>query len=76
MSSTQIKLWKDDGWWVATDIPTGVTSQGRTRQDALSNLDEAVDLYEGETGRPPTNEELDEIGVETDSESTDSELFE
>lgn len=76
MSSTQIKLWKDDGWWVATDIPTGVTSQGESRHEALSNLDEAVELYEGETGHPPSEEELEDIGVEPDSESSDSELFE
>lgn len=64
MSSTQIKLWKDDGWWVATDIPTGVTSQGETREDALANLDEAVELYEDDTGRAPRDAELREIGIE------------
>jgi len=40
----------DDGWWVAHDEATGVTSQGETRQDALENLDEAVALHTEEIG--------------------------
>lgn len=40
----------EDGWWVARDEATGVTSQGETRQDALENLDEAVALHTGEIG--------------------------
>jgi predicted RNase H-like HicB family nuclease len=35
---------EDDGWWSAIDEETGVTSQGQTREDALANLDEAVEL--------------------------------
>jgi len=37
---------EDDGWWSAIDEDTGVASQGPTRQEALSNLDEAVELTE------------------------------
>jgi len=33
-----------DGWWSAVDDATGVASQGPTRQEALENLDEAVEL--------------------------------
>jgi len=33
-----------DGWWSAVDDETGVASQGPTRQKALENLDEAVEL--------------------------------
>lgn len=33
---------EDDGWWSAVDQTTGVASQGETREDALSNLDEAI----------------------------------
>lgn len=33
-----------DGWWSAIDDATGVASQGPTRQEALENLDEAVEL--------------------------------
>lgn len=49
---------EDDGWWVATDEGMGehgVTSQGETRKEALDNLDEAVALYKGEIGHPPTD---------------------
>ncbi|MFC6756574.1 MULTISPECIES: type II toxin-antitoxin system HicB family antitoxin [Haloarcula] len=35
---------EDDGWWSAIDADTGVASQGETRQKALENLDEAVEL--------------------------------
>lgn len=41
----------------------GVTSQGRTRQDALENLDEAVDGTKGE-GHKPTDEELRDFGID------------
>ncbi len=34
---------EDDGGWSAIDEETGVASQGETRQEALANLDEAVD---------------------------------
>lgn len=68
----RITLTKEDEWWVATDEQTGVTSQGRTRELALENLDEAVAGCEG-AGRPPTQEELEAIGVDPDTnESGDS----
>ena len=37
----------DDGWWTARDEERGVTTQGKTRDDALDNLDEAVALHTG-----------------------------
>lgn len=37
---------EDDGWWCAIDEETGVASQGPTREEALENLDEAVELTE------------------------------
>ena len=37
---------EDDGWWTAVDEETGVASQGSTREEALENLDEAVELTE------------------------------
>ena len=60
----EIRLVKSDEWWVATDVETGVTSQGETRTEALDNLDEAVALHQGEIGRPPTDEELRELGID------------
>jgi predicted RNase H-like HicB family nuclease len=46
----EIRLVKSDDWWVATDVETGVASQGETREEALENLDEAVALHRGEIG--------------------------
>jgi len=60
---------------VARDVETGVASQGKTRQAALENLDEAVALHRGEIGRPPTDEELREMGIDPDDNVTgDQEL--
>ncbi|RLM52787.1 type II toxin-antitoxin system HicB family antitoxin, partial [Halorubrum sp. Atlit-26R] len=36
----EIRLWRDEGWWIARDVGTGVTTQGESRSDALENLDE------------------------------------
>jgi len=68
----EIRLVNDGEWWVATDVETGVTSQGESREAALENLDEAVALHEGEIGRPPTDEELREIGIEPEDNTTGS----
>ena len=54
-----ITLTDDGDWWIAKDTETGVASQGKTREGALSNLDEALAGYQGE-GREPTDEELRE----------------
>jgi predicted RNase H-like HicB family nuclease len=35
---------EDDDGWSAIDVETDVASQGETRQEALENLDEAVEL--------------------------------
>lgn len=76
----RITLSEEDDWWVAKDEETGVTSQGRTREAALENLDEAVALYHGEIGREPTDEELREAGIDPGNNVTDeiddSEMFE
>lgn len=56
----------DSEWWVARDTVAGATSQGRTRQEALENLDEAVAAVEGE-GHKPTDEELRELGVDPEN---------
>jgi hypothetical protein len=31
----EIRLWREDDWWVITDVETGVTTQGETREEAL-----------------------------------------
>jgi predicted RNase H-like HicB family nuclease len=60
----EIRLWREDDWWIAKDVETGVTTQGRSREDALDNLDEAVALHDDELGREPTDEELRELGID------------
>lgn len=37
-------LEEDDGGWSAIDEEAGVASQGETREEALQNLDAAVEL--------------------------------
>jgi len=58
-----------------TDVETGVTTQGDTREEALEMLDEAVALHKGEIGREPTDEELRELGIDPEDSTTgDTEL--
>lgn len=42
--SQSIKLTHEDDYWVALDEETGVASQGETRDQALKNLDEALEV--------------------------------
>ena len=60
----EIRLVHSGDLWVATDVETGVASQGETRSAALENLDDAVALHRGEIGRPPSKEELRELGID------------
>ncbi|MEF8773377.1 MAG: type II toxin-antitoxin system HicB family antitoxin [Halobacteriales archaeon] len=67
----EIRLVDSGEMWIATDVETGVTSQGATRADALSNLDEAVALHReqiGESVEPLENERdvLREFGIDPD----------
>ncbi len=66
----EIRLTKEDDWWVARDVEMEVTSQGKTRTEALENLDEAVALQKGEIGREPTDEELRELGIDPADNAT------
>ena len=36
---------KDDDWYVAESVETGVASQGKTIDEAIANLKEALELY-------------------------------
>lgn len=40
-----VYIQKEENWYVATGIETGVASQGKTIDDTLSNLTEALSLY-------------------------------
>ena len=43
-TSQSIRLTHEDDKWVAVDDETGIASQGNTREEALLNLDEALEL--------------------------------
>lgn len=60
----EIRLWPEDGGWVARDVETGVTTQGPSRNVALDNLEEAVALHEGEIGHEPSDDELRALGID------------
>jgi predicted RNase H-like HicB family nuclease len=57
---------EDDGTWVAIDTELHVGGQGATREDALSELDDAVALHTGEGGERIEDEEafMREIGLD------------
>lgn len=40
-----IIIQKDESWYVATAVESGVASQGKTIDEALANLTEALELY-------------------------------
>lgn len=56
-----------DGWWTARDLEEEVSTQGQTREEALSNLDEAVATVKGEAGHKPTDEEIRDLGVDPET---------
>lgn len=66
-----ITLTESGECWIARDTETGVTSQGKTRERALENLDEALAGYRGE-GTAPTEEELRELGIDPSNNTSGS----
>ncbi len=49
-------IWKEEDMYVVMDFATGVTTQGKTIEEAIENLKEAVELYLEEL--PEMKEEL------------------
>jgi predicted RNase H-like HicB family nuclease len=41
----QAVLWKEEDMYIIKDVATGVTTQGRTIEEAVQNLKEALELY-------------------------------
>ena len=37
-------LWQEDRWYVARGVEVEIASQGKTKQEAIDNLKEALDL--------------------------------
>lgn len=57
MSKTDLKaiVWKEENWFVAKALGLEVASQGKTRKEAIQNLQEAVDLLlEGDDLKIPS----------------------
>ena len=61
-----ITLTEDGEWWIAEDTETGVVSQGKSRTEALDNLDEALAGYRG-AGDEPSQAELRAAGIDPDA---------
>ena len=40
-------VWREGDWWVAQAVEVNVASQGRTKEQAQSNLRAALELYFG-----------------------------
>lgn len=40
-----VYIQQEENWYVATSIETGVASQGKSIDEALANLSEALSLY-------------------------------
>jgi len=72
----EIRLIKNpDGQWTARDLRVGVTAQGESRDVALDNLDAVIEAVEGSGGRPPTDDEIRDLGVDPETaRSQDDEL--
>ena len=49
-------IWKEEDMYVVMDFATGVTTQGKTIEEAIENIKEAVELYLEEL--PEMKEEL------------------
>ena len=45
MKKVHSVVWKEDKWYVAKALEVEVASQGKTREEALNNLKEALELY-------------------------------
>jgi predicted RNA binding protein YcfA (HicA-like mRNA interferase family) len=61
------------GLWVATESEEGIAGQGDEPFAALENLYDALDGHNGE-GRPPTDEELRQAGIDPEDNTSGGEL--
>jgi hypothetical protein len=67
----EIRLLKNtDGRWTARDLRVGVTAQGERRDAALAKLDAVVGAVDGDGGRPPTDDEIRDLGVDPEDART------
>ena len=47
----QTIIWKEGRWYIIKEAITGVTTQGKTIEEAIKNIKEAVGLYLDEMPR-------------------------
>ena len=40
-----VVMQENTGWYVATDVATSVTSQGKSFEESLTNIKEALEFY-------------------------------
>jgi hypothetical protein len=59
-----------DGQWTARDLQVEVSAQGATRSAALESLDAVVEAVAGDGGHEPTDDELRELGVDSETART------
>ncbi len=60
----QTIFWKEDGMYVIKEAATGVTTQGHTIEEALTNIKEAVSIYLEELpDTKNTIENMDMVGA-------------
>jgi predicted RNase H-like HicB family nuclease len=45
MMEVQAVVWKEEDMFVIKEVVTGVTTQGKTVEEAIDNLKEAIELY-------------------------------
>lgn len=51
-SGYHVLLWKEGSWYVAKCVEIEVASQGKTKNDALHNIEEAISLLLEEKPSP------------------------
>ena len=54
--SFMVSIIKDGDWYVASCLENHVASQGKTRDEALANLQEALELYYEDSDEMPNPE--------------------
>jgi len=50
-----VSVIKDDDWYVASCLENHVASQGKSQEEALANLQEALELYYEDNDDIPNN---------------------
>ena len=64
----QAVIWKEEDMYIIKEVVTGVTTQGKTIEEAIKNLEEALILYLEElpevAEEPKHIEPIDAVNVE------------